>query len=178
MLVFALAAAAFSPPPSHRATCGVMRGHRLFGARCTESVDVSDLGLTMDDLQKPLPPELSAGIASSGHESTSRVNLDEGCIWAETTTHLEATLSIPGLRGQPAAALEVIPTDATLTVTAFGRDIWSCVLRGRCVPDTFSVSAEDGPGMLPALRVSVQKAEPGARWGGLIEQIGEDSVLQ
>mgnify|MGYP007045249521 CR=1 FL=1 len=30
-----------------------------------ESVDVSDLGLTMDDLQKPLPSELTAAIASS-----------------------------------------------------------------------------------------------------------------
>ena len=145
-----------------------------------KGVDVSDLGLTMADLEKPLPRELTDGIASNGYESTSRLpgNQDRGCVWAETSTHLEASITIEGLRGQPAAAMDAAVTDTTLTLTAFGRDVWSCVLRGRCVPDTFSLSAEDGMGMLPVCRVSLQKADAGTRWGGLIEQIGEDSVLQ
>ena len=38
-------------------------------------------------------------------------------------------------------------TSATATVTAFDRVVWSCVLRGACVPDTLTFSAEDGTGM-------------------------------
>ena len=69
-------------------------------------------------------------------------------------------------------------TSATATVTAFGRVVWSCVLRGgACVPDTLTFSAEDGTGLLPEISISIGKAEPGKRWGGLIASIGEDSIL-
>ena len=51
-----------------------------------------------------------------------------------------------------AMAAEV--TSASMTVTAFGRDVWSCV-RGQCVPDSAEFSAEDGPGALPVLRLSL-----------------------
>ena len=37
------------------------------------SVDVSHLGLTMDDLNKPLPPELLQSLRSTGYESTNRL---------------------------------------------------------------------------------------------------------
>ena len=141
------------------------------------SVDVSDLGLTMDDLEEPLPPELTQGIATSGYESTQRLVSDDGCVWAETPELLEVALSIPGLRGQPAMAMAAEVTSTSMTVTAFGRDVWSCVLRGQCVPDSAEFSAEDGPGALPVLRLSLAKANPGERWGGFIASIGEDSIL-
>ena len=78
-------------------------------------------------------------------------------------------------RPLPWSLIEV--TSATATVTAFGRVVWSCVLRGACVPDTLTFSAEDGTGMLPEISISIGKAEPGKRWGGLIASIGEDSIL-
>ena len=57
------------------------------------------------------------------------------------------------------------------------RDVGSCVLRGQCGPDSAEFSAEDGPGALPVLRLSLAKANPGERWGGFIASIGEDSIL-
>ena len=43
-------------------------------------------------------------------------------------------LTIPGLLGQPAAALATELTPTTLTLTAFGMAVWSCVLRGEIDP--------------------------------------------
>ena len=92
------------------------------------AVDVSDLGLTMDDLTKPLPED--AALQTSGSESVSRIAENRGCQWTETASALKATLTIDGLRGQPASALAVELTATTATVTAFGQAVWSCVLRG------------------------------------------------
>ena len=84
-----------------------------------------------------------------------------------------------GLRGQPAMAFAVEFTDTTLTLTAFGRQVWSCVLRGGIDPDASTFHVEDGIGMLPVVYVTVRKASASAtRWGGLIESVGEDSLLQ
>ena len=49
------------------------------------TIDVSDLNLTMDDLNKPLPIELLMGIERSGYQSTSRIPSveDNGCYWVE-----------------------------------------------------------------------------------------------
>ena len=155
---------------------GTPRSNAAMCASEMPSVDVSDLGLTMDDLEEPLPPALTQGIATSG-ESTQRLVSDDGCVWAESPELLEVALSIPGLRGQPAMAMAAEVTSTSMTVTAFGRDVWSCVLRGQCVPDSAEFSAEDGPGALPVLRLSLATANPGERWGGFIASIGEDSIL-
>ena len=98
-------------------------------------------------------------------------------MWAETPERLEVSLTIPGLRGQPPACLAMDVTTTTATITAFGRAVWSCVLRGHCVPDTAEVIVADGEGMLPVISVAVQKAARGERWGGFILKIGEDSIL-
>ena len=53
------------------------------------TIDVSDLGLTMEDLSKPLPKELLFSIERSGYQSTSRmpdVN-DNGCYWVENANN-------------------------------------------------------------------------------------------
>lgn len=117
-------------------------------------------------------------MVTSGYESTSRVpgNTDQGAAWTESAETVGVTLTVPGLRGQPAASLSVEATDTTLTVTAWGRAIWSCVLRGAIDPNTASMSAEDGMAMLPMLKFSARKAG-GGRWGGFIQAIGEDSLL-
>ena len=142
------------------------------------SLDVSDLGLTISDLEKPLPKELF-DITSSGTESTSRVPSvnDDGCVWEENPDKIDVTLSIPGLRGQPPAALSLDLTKNTATLTAFGMAVWSCILRGNCDPESVSFNVSDGKDMIPLIEISVEKAERGDRWGGFIAQIGEDSIL-
>lgn len=142
-------------------------------------VDVSDLGLTMDDLDQPLPTEVLQGMETSGYESTSRIpNIDDqGCQWIESATTLEATLNIPGLRGQPSGALAVQFSTTTITITAFGYTVWSCILKKEILPENATFTVKDGPDMTPIITISIPKKNPNERWGGLIEQIGEDSIL-
>eukprot|EP00522_Entomoneis_paludosa_P010859 CAMPEP_0172457138 /NCGR_PEP_ID=MMETSP1065-20121228/20205_1 /TAXON_ID=265537 /ORGANISM="Amphiprora paludosa, Strain CCMP125" /LENGTH=185 /DNA_ID=CAMNT_0013210671 /DNA_START=100 /DNA_END=657 /DNA_ORIENTATION=+ len=142
-------------------------------------VDVSDLGLTMEDLEAPLPAEFWQGVETSGYESSSRITgvQDDACFWTENQTGLKATLAIPGLRGQPAQALSVETASNTVSITAFGMVVWSCLLRGEVKPETAVFEANDGPDMVPVVECSVEKADTTERWGGFIEQIGENSIL-
>ena len=140
-------------------------------------VDVSDLGLTMDDVEAPLPDAFHAGLASSGCESTSRVAPDEGARWRESRDEVCVTLTIPGLRGQPSGCLAVEATATTATVTAFGYAVWSCVLRGAAVPGSARVEIRDGDDAVPVVEIAVAKQSPGAAWGGFIASVGEDSLL-
>jgi hypothetical protein len=144
----------------------------------SNEIDVSDLGLTLSDLEAPLPQEMFA-ITSSGTESTSRIPSvqDDGCLWEESPDTIDVTLSIPGLRGQPPAALLLDMTKNTATITAFGMAVWSCILRGDCDPSSVMFSATDGNDMVPLIEISVKKLRSGERWGGFIAQIGEDSIL-
>jgi len=141
-------------------------------------VDVSDLGLTMEDLEKVLDPELLGGIDSSGYQSSSRVagQDDQGVAWSETIDEIEATLRLPGLRGQPTAAIAVDFTDTTCVVTAFGMAVWSCVLVDEVEVSSTSWSVEDGPEAVPAIRVRATK-QRSARWSGFLQQVGENSIL-
>ena len=144
-----------------------------------QTVDVSDLGITMEDLEAPLPTELLQSIALQGVQSTSRIPTteDNGCMWTENSNTMDVTLVIPGLRGQPAAALAVTFSTTTATVSAFGRAVWSCILKGEVLPETATFVTEDGIDMIPVVSLTVQKADETTRWGGFIEQIGEDSIL-
>ena len=140
-------------------------------------VDVSDLGLTMDDVEAPLPEAFFDGVASSGCESTSATAPDQGARWRETRAEVEVTLAIPGLRGQPAGCLAVEMTSTTATVTAFGYAVWSCVLRGEAVPGTARVEVTDGEDLVPVVKIACEKQAPGTAWGGFIESVGQDSLL-
>ena len=140
------------------------------------SIDVSHLGLTMDDLNKPLPPELLQNLRSTGYESTNRLIEDNGCEWTESLNELKVKLQIQGLRGQPSAAMAVLFSRTTISVSVFGRVVWSAILRGIIDPDNCSYETEDGPAMVPVIRLVVQKATP-EQWGGFILQIGEDSLV-
>jgi hypothetical protein len=147
------------------------------------SIDVSNLGLTMEDLNAPLPSEVLQGVATTGYESTSRIEdvQDNACQWTETVTSVGATLTIPGLRGQPSMALSVMTSTNTISIAAFGRIVWSCILRGQVLPETATFDAKDGLDMIPVIEYKVQKAVADGgnneRWGGFILQIGEDSIL-
>ena len=150
------------------------------------SIDVSDLGLTMDDLDKPIPSELLGDfkVVASGMQSTSRIESidDEGCLWEESADLIGATLSIEGLRGQPVAAMDVAFSTTTCTVTVFGYAVWSCLLKGECIPESAVTKIQDGYDMTPLITLSVAKKKdeagvPLERWGGFIDAIGEDSIL-
>lgn len=145
----------------------------------SKQIDVSDLGLTMDDLNAPLPDQFLDGIETSGYESTSRIETvqDDACMWTELPDSMKVTLAIPGLRGQPAMCLSVLTATNTLSITAFGRVVWSCILRGNVKPETASFEAQEGSDMIPIVTFEVDKAKSGERWGGFILQIGEDSIL-
>ena len=142
-------------------------------------IDISDLGLTMDDLDAPLPSEILQGIATTGYESTSRISSvqDDACIWTESPKTMQATLAIPGLQGQPATCLSTLTASNTLSVTAFGMVVWSCILRGEVKPETAVFVAKESADMIPIIEYELEKSEPGERWGGFILQIGEDSIL-
>lgn len=163
-----------------RAAVAILEGVDVRAAvAMLEGVDVSDLGLDLGDLRALLPDEVRGGLLTAGEESTSRLPTvdDGGCRWSEAAGEVEVTLRIPGLRGQPAASLAWALTEDTATVTAFGRDVWSCVMRGRCRPDTARAAVEDGEAGLPTLRLTVAKEQANERWGGFIAQVGEDSML-
>ena len=142
-------------------------------------VDVSDLGLTMEDLEKPLPVGLLSGISMTGYETTSRIPgvQDNGCEWTETMEEIKVKLRIPGLRGQPAAAMTALFSTTTMSVSVFGRVVWSAIFKGLVFPDSCTCEAEGGDDMIPTLRVTVKKQDDTQRWGGFILQIGEDSLL-
>mmetsp|Transcript_15943 Transcript_15943/g.22712 ORF Transcript_15943/g.22712 Transcript_15943/m.22712 type:complete len:242 (-) Transcript_15943:45-770(-) len=145
-------------------------------------MDVSDLNLTMNDLNEVLPSELTRGMTSGGYESTSRIPGQEnrGCEWNERATDIDATLVIPTLRGQPVECLDVLFSDSTLTVTAFGYAVWSAILRGKCDPSSASFFVQEGRDRIPVIQITMDKADnesfDNGRWGGFIAQIGEDSI--
>ena len=98
-------------PPRH----ATHRGHALRRAssthrnhalrRASSSIDVADLGVTMEDLDKSLIED-GASIVTEGYESTSRepTVADDGCAWTESKDALEVVLTIPGLPCHPASS--------------------------------------------------------------------------
>lgn len=144
----------------------------------TASIDVSDLGLTMADLEKTIPIH-NFSIESSGYQSTSRIPdvNDDGCFWVENPEDMDVTLRIPGLRGQPAECLGVLFSTTTVSVTAFGRVVWSCIQMGISDTDDCMFLTQEGADGVPVIQLSIKKRETEERWGGFILQIGEDSIL-
>lgn len=160
------------------------RTTKLSMASSPNEIDVSDLNITMEDLNKPIPKEAlddALTLTLSGYQSTSRLPDvdDSGCYWVENANDLDVTLQIPGLRGQPAACLSVLFSSTTISVTAFGRVVWSVIQMGFSEADDCSFITEDGEGMVPVpiIQMNIAKKDKGERWGGFILQVGEDSIL-
>ena len=142
------------------------------------SIDVSDLGLTMSDLEKEIPIH-NFSVESSGYQSTSRVPgiEDEGCYWVENAEDLDVTLRIPGLVGQPAEAISVLFSTTTISVSVFGRVVWSAIQMGISDIDDCSFLTDEDEYGKPIIQLNVRKRDLDERWGGFILQIGEDSLL-
>ena len=68
---------------------------------------------------------------------------------------MKVTLAIPGLQGQPAMALLVIRSTNTVSVSTFGRIIWSCILRGEVKPQTVVFETKDRRDMIPIIEYTV-----------------------
>jgi hypothetical protein len=169
-------ASAFSPTArlSVNRKCSSLSASSDASSNSPLSIDISDLGLTMDDLNAPLPEGFLQGIETTGYESTSRVPglEDDGCMWTETPEKMTVVLAIPGLRGQPAMCLDTFTSANTVSVSAFGRIIWSCILRGNVKPETAVTETKDGADFVPVIEYEVEKATGEERWGGFILQIG------
>ncbi len=142
------------------------------------SIDVSDLGLTIADLEKKVPTQ-NFSLESSGYQSTSRLPEvdDEGCYWVENPEDMDVTLRIPGLRGQPAEALDVLFSTTTVSITAFGRIVWSAIQRGITDTSDCTFLTLDGEDGVPIVQLNIRKRDLDERWGGFILQVGEDSIL-
>ena len=142
------------------------------------SIDVSDLGLTMSDLEKEIPIH-NFSVESSGYQSTSRIPDvdDQGCYWVENAEDLDVTLRIPGLVGQPAEAISVLFSTTTVSVSVFGRIVWSAIQMGISDIDDCSFLTDEDEYGKPIIQLNVKKRDLDERWGGFILQIGEDSIL-
>ena len=142
------------------------------------SIDVSDLGITMSDLDKKIPAN-NFSLESSGYSSTSRITDvdDSGCYWVENPEDIDVTLRIPGLRGQPAEATSVLFSTTTISVSVFGRIVWSAIQMGISDIDDCTFLTLDGEDGIPIIQLNVRKRDLDERWGGFILQVGEDSIL-
>ena len=131
------------------------------------SVDVADLGLTLDDLTRPLD-EVQAEICSRNSFSE----------WAETLDAIDIRMRHEGMRGQPCDAVKVDLTPTTITVSIFGYAVWSGVIKGPIVLDQSYWEVEEGLDRIPTITLHLSK---GYRelWGETwLEAIGVDGVLQ
>lgn len=132
----------------------------------------------MADLKKKIPSH-NFSFESSGYQSTSRIPdvNDNGCYWVENPEDIDVTLRIPGLIRQPSEALSVLFSTTTVSVTAFGRTVWSCIQMGVSDIDDCTFLTEEGKDGVPIIQLNVRKRDVEERWGGFILQIGEDSIL-
>mmetsp|Transcript_21420 Transcript_21420/g.46525 ORF Transcript_21420/g.46525 Transcript_21420/m.46525 type:complete len:196 (-) Transcript_21420:373-960(-) len=185
LLAIPLHASAFTTIPSHNiaTTPSVFPLNAISDQDGTSnngvtSIDVSDLGITISDLEKSIPKQ-DISLESSGYQSTSKIPdvNDDGCHWVENPEDIEVTLRIPGLVGQPAEALSVMFSTTTVSVTAFGRIAWSAIQMGMSDIDDCSFLIVDGIGGIPTIQLSIGKRDVDERWGGFILQVGEDSLL-
>lgn len=184
LLTTPLHASAFTTIPSN----GVATARSFFPLNASDqdgtsnneviSIDVSDLGITMSELEKQIPKE-NFSLESSGCQSTSKIPSvnDNGCNWTENPEDLDVTLRIPGLVGQPAEALSVLFSTTTVSITAFGRIAWSAILMGISDIDDCSFLIVEGNDAIPIIQLNVGKRDKDERWGGFILQVGEDSLL-
>ena len=91
------AAALLAPEHARRTPSLLAPQHVRRTQSLAASVDVADLKVSMDDLDKPLE-ELT--VDTRGIDHTSRTGIqDDGCAWTERADSVEAVLRIPGLRG-------------------------------------------------------------------------------
>ena len=133
------------------------------------SVDVSDLNLTMNDLERPLDWASMETIGSSSSRDYYK--------WKETKTDMFIIFKHPGTRGQPAAAIDVKLTATTLTVTIFGYAVWSGILQNQIDVSRSTFEAIEGQNYQPIINIRLCKSVD-ILWNEFISSVGVDSVLQ
>lgn len=142
---------------------------KLCNNKPANSVDVSDLNVTLSDLEKPLDDvELefeSSGTSERGYYS-----------WIESLKHIEVSFSHPGIRGQPKDAILAELTSSTFTISIFGYVTYSAVLEGPIIPEESKIEVSDGNDNIPKIFLDVTKARPG-RWNGFIREVGANGLL-
>ena len=145
----------------------INRKLQLYDQSPKVSVDVSDIGLTMEDLQVKLE---DWNVKSFGTSSKGYYN------WVEGITMVEVEMIHPGIRGQPLEAIRVDFTSTTVTVCVFGYAVWSGVLAGSAEPSrsTYALSSN---GVQPIITFSIEKSDE-SRWNEFISSVGVDSLLQ
>ena len=137
------------------------------------SVDVSDLGITMDQLYEPLNDDMDIeSRGSSKHFS-----------WREQADAVYVTMKHEGMRGQPSGAIDVQFTDTTVTVTIFGYVVWSGILAGAADAAICEYEAKDEmENNIPLITMKITKRldivnGDANRWNNFITGLGQDSIL-
>jgi hypothetical protein len=74
----------------------------------TISVDISDLNITMNDLERPIQDMGFKILETTGSSNRTYYN------WKETITDLFVQMKHPGMRGQPAAAIDIKLTSTVI----------------------------------------------------------------
>lgn len=131
----------------------------------TISVDVSDLGIAMSDLQKPM-----------SEIATRCTGIRNYYSWIESPQRIEIEMNHPGMRGQPAGAVDVQFSDTTVSITIYSYMIWSGICVGPIYAPECSFKSEEGPDGIPTIKISLQKAVAG-NWFEFISDVGVDSLL-
>lgn len=154
--------------PTLRQFHGKMLGNVLANNGPIE-VDVSDLGIFIDDLNTPLID--GADVETSGSSPL-------GYKWTESGWEVKVDLKHEGMRGQPAQAVSVDFTSTTVAVTIFGYAVWTGILIGESVPSGCSFQVIDDAGTrIPIISMVIRKSSP-ARWNDFISNVSPNSLLQ
>ena len=160
---------AFVPVKVKYSSSNTFLQKKLYNINPSNSVDVSDLNITMSDLEKPLDDvELefeSSGVSERGYYS-----------WVESLKHIEVSFSHPGIRGQPKDAILAEFTSSTLTISIFGYVTYSAVLEGPIIPEESKIEISDGDDNIPKIFLDVTKATPG-RWNRFVREVGANGLL-
>ena len=100
------------------------------------SIDVSDLGISMEDLNTPIKEIVaeSAGQSQRGYYS-----------WIESTDKMSCRWRHPGTNGQPHSAVRVDFTETTIAVFIFNYNVWTGITKGKMVPHECSFTSEEAP---------------------------------
>jgi hypothetical protein len=135
------------------------------------SVDVSDLGITVTDLNKPMEIQTeSSGVGARGYYS-----------WVEGNEFINVDFQHPGTAGQPAGSMRVDFTETTVGICVFGYAVWMAIPSGRLVPEQCSFTVEEAPvgqNRVPIVKMRMLKSwESQGHWSEAFD-VSPNSMLQ
>ena len=141
------------------------------------NIDVSDLGITIEDLDQPIKEIFaeSGGSSQRGYYA-----------WRESTDKMSVRWRHPGTSGQPHSAVRVDFTETTIAVFIFNYNVWTGMSKGCLDPSKCSYTTEEPPqdGLpIPVVTMNIVKAEGSReRWNEVlvegIDGVAPNSMLQ